>query len=482
MMQIRHFIPDYSTKSSVMLSRRGISLVEVIFATGVLLIGLMGLAAVLPVATNNARRSLESDRSKEVFLNQDANRALRGLQDVSLLDSYFKGENSLTTFTAKKQAFLSPPSGTLPGEPPSVFPTINVVGVSDLPPVFCIDPWFLTAANTLRDDTTSDGVIYPGCNGYDRSLFPCYDQAYDPTQSPSNELIRNPAWSGRRMPRISISSVTSVAYNEVMAKDFDAIRVVLNPDDKSLPSALFVKRANDGLTRTSTSLAGNYSYLMTMRRNGTGNVVVFKDRQVVIDPAGDFGLNDVLQRQVPPESKATETPRHKLTPYDAATFAEINQSIDRQTFSDERLGWVTYAKNVLRGSGGSFEFKTSAYVDPNVAPGDWVMLLRRNYSYSSAGPVEKDLAFAWCQVSSVDEPAVLEGSYYRARITVQDVSWIFHPLQTYNRFSGSGPYRPNTPPKGWDPASEVYDGDGNGEYRYGTLVVLMKNIVTVRSF
>ena len=445
--------------------RSGISLLEVIFATGVLLIGLMGLAAVLPVATNNARRSLESDRSKEVFNNQDANRSLRGLDDVSLLSSYFRGENSLTNFNNKKQAFLS---NTPPGEPASVYPSVDVVGISDLPPVFCVDPWFLTAANTVRDD------VSPRVNGYDRSLFPCYDDSYDPSQSPSVILNPDVTWSGRRMPRVSISQITSVDYNEFMAKDFDAIRVVLNPDDKSLPPGLFVKRANDGLTRTSTALTGRYSYLMTMRNHGrTGNIVVFKDRQVVIDPSGDFGLNDVMQND------STLGPRHKLTPYTAAPFEQINQSTDQQTFADERIGWVTYAKNVLRGSGGSFEFKTNPYVDPNVAPGDWVMLLRRNYS---PGPTPRDLDFAWCQVSSVDEPAVLENGFYRSRITVKDVSWIFHPLQTYNRFSGSGPYRPGSPPRGWDPSSEIYDGDSNGEYLYGTLVVLMKNVVTVRSF
>lgn len=463
-------IQSVSQPSRCKQRRSGISLLEVIFATGVLLIGLMGLAAVLPVATNNARRSLESDRSKEVFRNQDANRSLRGLKDVSLLSSYFGGESSLANFNATKQAFLYPsqtPVPTPPGKEPAIYPSFDVATTSDLPSVFCIDPWFLTAANTLRDDVNSR------LNGYDRSVFPCYDEQYNPAQSPGSPLQRSAAWAGRRMPRVSISSIKSVDYNEVMAKDFDSIQVVLNPDDNSLPPGLFVKRANDGLTRTSTALSGRYSYLMTMRRNGTGDVVIFKDRQVVIDPAGDYGLKDVLQQQ------ASSGPRHRLTPYTIAEFEEQkNQSPDRRAFADERVGWVTYAKQVLRGSGGSFEFRTSKYVDPNVQPGDWVMLLRRNYNTSGM----RDLEFAWCEVSSVDEPAVLENDTYRSRITVKDVSWLFHPVQTYNRFSGSGPYPPNSSPRGWDPASEVYDGDLNSQYAYGTLVVLMKNVVTVRSF
>ena len=461
--------------SSRLHNRTGISLLEVIFATGVLLIGLMGLAAVLPVATNNARRSLESDRSKEVFNNQDATRSLRGLNDVSLLSSYFYGENSLTRFRVQKSDFLSGKST----KSPALYPTVDVTGIVDLPPVFCVDPWFLTAANTARDDTTTDGVDFPNMNGFDRSLFPCYDEYYDPSQSPSLKIERNAIWAGRRMPRVSISQITSVDYNEVMANDFDAISVVLNPDDKSLPPGLFVKRANDGLTRTSTSLKGRYSYLMTMRRNGTGHIVVFKDRNVVIDQTGDYGLNDVLGNTAP------NGPRHKLTPYNADAFGAGNALSSETTFADERIGWVTQAKKVLRGNSGSFEFRTNKYVDPNVLPGDWVMLLRRNYAIIPGPikrpPVARDLDYAWCQVLSVDQPAALVGDYYTSRITVSDVNWLFHPLQAYDQLLGFGPYRKGEPPKGWD-ESENYDGDINDEYLYGTIVVLMKDVVSVRPF
>ena len=52
--------------------RRGISIMEVLFAVGVLTIGLVGVAMILPVATNNASSSLRDDRSAEEVSNRIA--------------------------------------------------------------------------------------------------------------------------------------------------------------------------------------------------------------------------------------------------------------------------------------------------------------------------------------------------------------------------------------------------------------------------
>lgn len=490
----------------------GISLLEVIFATGVLLIGLLGLASVLPVASNNALQSLNNDRAKQAYQNQAALRSVLGLDNLSQMDSYFRGENSQSAYELAKREYVQwkadyerwqanggpnqdpPVPPPTPKPRPEQFPIRTVATLADLPDAFCIDPWFLTAANTLRDDAT------PNRNHYDRTLFPCYEDHYPINASPSDPFVPPTpsagtyAWSFgadplRRLPRVGISNITSAGFHEAMAKDQDTIALVLNPDDKSLFPGIAIKRSPVSRGRRTTSiLNGRYSYLMTVRRNGTGNVVVFRDRQIVINPTSkDY------------------TQRHPLTPYDALPFATGNIPLPRRTFSDERVGYVTYVDRIFRGNGGSFTYDLSAYVDPTVDVGDWIMLIRRDYSPRNPSalpvpipdPVPGELKFAWCRIASVDEAPTLSGNTYRTKVTVRDVNWSFHPIQDYHQFLGSGPYpgarSGQSPPSGWN--GRVYDFSAVGSKRtnlgntgtqgdplYGTSVVLMKNIVSVQSF
>lgn len=508
--------------------RFGISLLEVIFATGVLLIGLLGLAAVLPIASNNALRSINNDRAKEAYLNQANLRSVLGLDDLAQMDSYFTAENSKSKFVSETQAYKQykklyiqwqndyeawlenqdPNKGPAPPAPPPQprperFPIRNASTVGDLPDAFCIDPWFLTAANTIRDDapTTVDGTGIQ-LNYYDRTVFPCYDDYYPIDISPSAEIsVPRPqaAWSFgadslRRMPRVGISSITSAGFHETSARDRDTIALILNPEDKSMFPGLALLRTppvdpdpNNPDTllrrRVSSTLDGRYSYLMTVRSNGTGNVVVFRDRQIVIDPTTrDYNS------------------KHNLAPYEALPFASGNIPLNQRTFSDERVGYVTYVDRIFRGNGGSFTFDVSAFVDPSVNVGDWIMLMRRDFSPPVPGdplPVPGDLKFTWCRIASVDEGPTLSGSTYRTKITVRDVNWLFHPIQDFHQFLGSGPYPGGQSgagnPNGWN--GRVYDysvvgknrdNPGNtgtaGDPLYGTQVVLMKNIVSVQSF
>ena len=45
--------------------RSGLSLMEVLFAIGVLTVGLLGIASVLPVASDTAARTLQRDKATE---------------------------------------------------------------------------------------------------------------------------------------------------------------------------------------------------------------------------------------------------------------------------------------------------------------------------------------------------------------------------------------------------------------------------------
>ena len=427
--------------------RNGISLLEVIFAVGVLLIGILGLAAVLPIAANNAQNALDRDRARESYLNQEATRNILGLNDVAKFKSYFYASSN--------------PNVYHPNNPSARYLSVNVSTTGNLPEAFCVDPWFLTAANAVRPPQAQER------NNYDRGYFPCYDNKFHPrTGNPADPPSGSMQWGNCRLRRIGISDITNPKYHALLSRDQDTISLIESEDGSRLPG-IFAKRSNLGIPVRS-NLAGKYSYMMTLRRDGTGNVIVFRDRQIAINPQGVFG-----NLQLDPRD------RHHLHSYTALPFAaRSNIPIAQQTFAEERVGYVTYADRVFDGSGGSFVYESSQYVDPSVSQGDWVMLLRRNYTRNQQG----DLQFAWCQIGSVDEGPTLNNGRYQTKITVSKLAWRFHPIQSFTRYAGSGPYPPGPLPQGYN--QTIFDAAAlpASALEYGTTVVLMKNIVSVSSF
>jgi hypothetical protein len=67
-------------------NRGGLSIMEVIFAVGVLLIGLLGIASILPVAANNANNALRSDATTAAIENQISNAVGRLPERLTYVD------------------------------------------------------------------------------------------------------------------------------------------------------------------------------------------------------------------------------------------------------------------------------------------------------------------------------------------------------------------------------------------------------------
>ncbi len=483
--------------------RRGLSLIEVMFATGVLLVGLLGLASVLPIAANNALQSLNSDRARENSANQQALINVMGSISVGSQTTFFTAENR---------------NPVPAGSPVIRYPVQPNEPIANVPDVFCVDPWFLTSADTLRPVDATRSIDPTVANGFDRSLFPCYDDQYAPPLSPSAKLEDSQIgrWSPRtpfspgtpgppaisfvggshgvRMPRVGLTDITNAKYHEQLVKDQDSLSVILNAEDKSLPPGLFVKRSNSGTDRTTTTINGRYSNMLTIEiLDRTGPIrmkvdaITFRDREIAVNPTGDFvsGPNG----------------RHQLMAYTASPASDSYIPLDKRTFSDERLGYVITALR-MNGNDGEFEYMTSEYVDPTVKSGDWLLLLRRNYGYPAVmatSPLEVgSLEHRWTRIESVSKEPVFDGSLgaYRTTVKVKKLDWIFHPIQSFVNGLGYGPYKGNVLPNGFN-RTTLYDyfavtGDPTsdnightatlGDPMYGTTVVLMKNVVSVDTF
>ncbi|MCG8648376.1 MAG: hypothetical protein MI861_01000 [Pirellulales bacterium] len=155
---------------------------EVMFAIGVLLIGIVGLAHVIPIGIHQSADAVTSDKTLI---------AMENLVGQTILQAESASQSGFVV--ANRWSTSGVPEGYLPYQPT----------VADYRFGICVDPWFLTAGFNRRN-TTANPILASTfdastLNGYDRSLFPCYDRGYNPLASPSESLYdsmgnRTTAW------------------------------------------------------------------------------------------------------------------------------------------------------------------------------------------------------------------------------------------------------------------------------------------------
>lgn len=173
--------------------RRGVSLIEVLFAIGVVAVGLLGVIAVIPVGMRQAGKADVTDRAARLGLNALEEFELRGYADP-------RRWRQLSTST-----------------PPVAGPVVLAPGRSILPPgqSYAIDPRFLALTGNQSDPRSR--------------WFPYTTFATGPAVL--------------CMPRVTLSMTPSLTAGAMTAEQADAIFLGQDdlvfdlPKDKSLPPA-----------------------------------------------------------------------------------------------------------------------------------------------------------------------------------------------------------------------------------------------------
>lgn len=503
------------------IKRRGLSIMEVLFAIGVLTIGMLGVASLLPVATNNASMALKTDRAVEEINNRIATE----IADMAgSFDEVVIANNSDASFTATDLRFNEVSTDSFATTIAGYEKHGSAVAATQpsLPDAFVIDPWFLTAAGTIRADSSNPGTER---NGYDRTMYPCYDPRMhpynvSPTEAIGNSLGGGPTFAKQvdlpRFTRIGLSfngtSLLSAMNAETNARRSDDFSIFV-PEDRTRPPGLFVQRStNNAASLKKNTVSSRFSSIVTMARSDVGSnvfnaaVVTMQDRKVVTVPGGYFD-------GAIPRPASGDLPAHDLRPY--AAFLPDDPGNPRgfareenMVFPGEQIGYVSESQRPISGGGGGeFVFRTSRYVKPEISSGDWVMLMRREYTRDpvSATPiiVPTTLKYAWYRVADVvKQPAVVTRAgvaLYETHIAVDGPDWVFHPIQTafFTSFTPpyyAPPYFPNSaaaPRPSWGtPPSFVLDNMpanntdpvGYNHFDYGTTIVLAPDVVSVRQF
>lgn len=291
---------------------RGVTLVEVIFSMGVVLVGLLGVMSILPLAGNRAKDAV-------------------GLSVASAL-----ADNVMEEMLA--QRWLS--NGRLAAYDDKG----NLVPFDGSRP-FCIDPAFVSIGGRQNPS-----------NFYDTRFFPFYKENHDPTLDPSSNYS-TVAIGGvpLRMLRVGILQRPSSLGPPLTPLTRDqALRVADSPDDLLIerpkartdnPFMLGVQATNAGLPYGGRFGSGDFSWIATVSPNSspgyaTVSVAVIRNRQ-----------------------------RGFAVPVTAATNPEQNAT-------DERMATISYTSGFRGGAGGSIELNGAQATVSRLRVGDWLMLSR----------------------------------------------------------------------------------------------------------
>ena len=351
--------------------RSAVTLVEVIFSIGVVLIGLLGLLSILPLAGKRAQDAISLSVAPVSANNVQA----------QLLANKFLADDRLgaITFGAIDPSAVGESNPDLQGGPefPATFPLNyyqQVLQGIDPPPVtpsFCIDPMCASLMSTPYNALTPNSY-YVGC-------FPYFKQNHDPMKDPSSG--NSTSWPTRqpRMFRVGVKEDSSSTFTRFINVT-EALRLTENQDDliitrgsdKSLPATFKsgqVAPVTGGLEYGKRIPSGEYSWIATVNPLPGG---VYASVSVVVI-------------------------RRRLRSFDASNNTNPPTTAEGNAIG-ERLAYVTYASGFNGGAGGIVHLASNANTVPKILPGSWIMLSR----FSQIASDKLIDYHRWYRVVSVD--------------------------------------------------------------------------------
>lgn len=374
------------------LARRGVSVIEVLFAMGVAVIGLLGIASLIPMSAKNASDSLQMSEAAALSNDWYSEFTARGLH-VSGNWIMFRdfGPPTATIGFNKQLGATLPARGCTPASPLM----LRELGRESI----CLDPYFLaqTDVQNLATGTLNAGQS----NWYRPAVFPYYQDTYNPlvdsayTQAATSSL----AWDAQpRMVRVTLPSTAgalvpmSIRSLEQTFLSTDDLAITLdvpalNIDDKdeTIPP-MRIGQLNSRFASTN-----HYSWFATMSPAEpipalstdstnfyTVSLAVVHNRDLrIFDPAMTIA-----------RTGANDPPR-----------------VDEKPQGERLMMVEPLSGNFIGGNGGRVRLISSDGTDDDIKSGDWVML-GRTYAGSTPSPTFRPFTvFRWYRIISVEQRA-----------------------------------------------------------------------------
>ncbi len=323
-------------------SRRGVTLIEVIFSIGVVLIGLLGVVSILPLA---GKRSQDA-----VGMNAASAFSVTISQEIQSRRLFNGGR--LVGLNAAGNPFVLDPTAVPPDS-------------------FCIDPLFFSALTTFPDNAV---------RGFWARLFPYYQAQHDPTRDPST-AAGWPPW-GVDQPRMLRVGIRNLPANALPTLPFNVLQLITAEEGRQ-----FAESADDLVSERPKDRS--LSAILKTFRATTGGFPLGKRF-----PSGEFSWM-VTVNPLPGgryASVASVVIRNRERQFAAPTDAAFPE----QNPTSQRLAYVTFATGFRGGAGGTVHLVSNQNTVSRLHSGDWLMLSRQ----TPLGPIHR-----WFRVSAVDGDA-----------------------------------------------------------------------------
>lgn len=410
----------------------GVTVLEVLFAIFVVIVGLLGIASIIPLASRHALQSRNQTNAQALGRRWFNEFFTRRLNEHDVYSSELVGYNwqwyKDYTFGGSPPNFYNfqkdysatyptapNPIGILPGTNQSFtyssgssFGTARIWGHQAV----CIDPTFYTEPDVVQrvNNDIANGVTLPlRLRGYRGAVFPYYEDGLNPTADPFDDVSSSNPWPDQpRMVRVTLGfdtigvvssgTVSRKLVDEIFASA-DDLSITADDTDKTKPAGrrfavnpLTVSDPTDDVFLKG-QVTSEYSWLATMAPAEPFNFDLAADPDAVaLQVTNDYLLTLViLHRRDRQFLDPSLTPQSTFSPKDHA--------------EGERLVWVQPLSGAFTGgNGGRVRLIANNNVESDVHIGDWIMLSRHEF-VSGSDSTERYAKFRWYRIIAVDQDA-----------------------------------------------------------------------------
>ena len=389
-------------------NRNGVSVIEVLFAMGIAVVGLLGIASLIPLASRNASDSIRSAEAQALAEDWYNELLTRGIHESSSW-MFYQDFNITNGLQAGYAAYTNLPvqrSGSL----------TRVISRQAV----CIDPTFL-ASREVATALNAGAFDNPGTGAqrwYRPSVFPYYLDTYNPTVDPAYvysaglEVTAKP-----RMVRVSPGGST-------MTRNASFYRNVFSSTDDY---SVFADRSDLAARPTRVASAskllskGDYSWIATISPTDTSTTTSVVD-SAILSVAVIHRRNNVFF------NPAVSAPPIRSGDPDIENKPSGERCFRVMPFSNTNVT-PAVTDNFKGGHGGRVRIYGSDGVESTMHTGEW-LLLGKNLANGSA-------IFRWFKIVAMESEAIYDTPqlgapdqvWYRD-IVLDGPDWNFDPATT----------------------------------------------------
>ncbi len=378
--------------------RGGATVLEVLFAVFVIVVGLLGIASLIPMAARNADESNAFNQALTQGKVWGNDFLARGFNDPDSFSDNSTGynwvwlnDNPPGGFVNFQKSYLG--FGALPGT--NTNPTFSAMTANQIVRIWghqsvCIDPVFFSSP-TVQSRISAGQVRY---QGYRVAVFPYFEDGYNPVTDPFAGATN--AWHDQpRMLRVTLSSVRPMPnklVQDIFASVDDVIAIADEEDDTLPATRVFTP---EGAGAGKSVMSGEFSWMVTLVpeevRPATFVTAAIIPGATMLTTTDSYLMSLVIMNRRDKEFIGL------------GDSPQPGSDLDKP--QGERLTWVVpLSGNFTGGAGGRVRLISNANTDSRVRIGDWIML-GKHYLVDGTNTDHRYAFFRWYRIIAVDAEA-----------------------------------------------------------------------------